>query len=707
MKKTVFLMCGKAFDKYDDAVRFLCANYTVLTGNRRFESGLRRIADGEYSSVPKRLNLPASVSLASGVRLVRNQASRGTCAAHAGVALMEYYEGGKFDLSVQYLYERMKRLERDAYRTAAKEVAEGREISNPLIKNNANAIVDEYARNNKVTSVSTKEIAHLLYNKCVEMDGGSWAEFVFQALEEYGVCREGFWPYAREQLDTRELVTDYNNREIPPCADEDAKRHRLNDKHYIFTSPNNVEEIKKYLAGDNLHAPMPVYIGALLFADEKGHLPEENGFAKMPRIIQVAIQKGIIDVDSTTSSKHTFDAANIDPDTVKDVESLDVLDMKMSGGHAMLIVGYEDDESVAGGGYFTVLNSWGEDWGENGYVKLPYAYVELFVNSAGTILVPPDAVKSQASNAEDIPEDIKPYIMTADRDMKNSRGIWQIEKGKRVIVDEDGAAELDTPLNRKRFAERGYSWSGAVQSKSDDGCTVKSAAVTGRSQERGRFISGIESAFKRMPVEFPLLGGVDKAGLFSSPAKAHEFKKVADLSSQFGDTLIIYDVRGKKKHFLLAVVWLSSSACAGDKAELARQLISDYSASKKFDPCDCSITVVASSEAIGDLVQPYMSDSDVRLIADRYVTDAGWRISVSDKGGDSYWHEWLKRLVPNMPSQWTTQLLAAWQDLSDIGGHITLARMAERLDIPQSEVVALVCDFMKGFKVKGDRVVKE
>jgi C1A family cysteine protease len=43
---------------------------------------------------------------------------------------------------------------------------------------------------------------------------------------------------------------------------------------------------------------------------------------------------------------------------------------KRAGGHTMLAVGYDDDART-----FIVRNSWGRDWGEDGYCFLPYDYV--------------------------------------------------------------------------------------------------------------------------------------------------------------------------------------------------------------------------------------------------------------------------------------------------------------------------------------------
>jgi C1A family cysteine protease len=42
------------------------------------------------------------------------------------------------------------------------------------------------------------------------------------------------------------------------------------------------------------------------------------------------------------------------------------------GGHCITITGYVDNASVPGGGYFIVRNSWGTDWGVNGYSAVAY-----------------------------------------------------------------------------------------------------------------------------------------------------------------------------------------------------------------------------------------------------------------------------------------------------------------------------------------------
>jgi hypothetical protein len=46
---------------------------------------------------------------------------------------------------------------------------------------------------------------------------------------------------------------------------------------------------------------------------------------------------------------------------------------KLLGGHSVVVVGYDEEEE-----FFIVKNSWGEDWGENGYFRISYNADTLF-----------------------------------------------------------------------------------------------------------------------------------------------------------------------------------------------------------------------------------------------------------------------------------------------------------------------------------------
>ncbi len=72
------------------------------------------------------------------------------------------------------------------------------------------------------------------------------------------------------------------------------------------------------------------------------------------------------------------------------------------GGHAITITGYDDN---AYGGAFKVINSWGTDWGDNGYFWLPYSFFDTVVkytyvledtdNGAGPGPEPPPPAQNQ------------------------------------------------------------------------------------------------------------------------------------------------------------------------------------------------------------------------------------------------------------------------------------------------------------------------
>lgn len=53
-----------------------------------------------------------------------------------------------------------------------------------------------------------------------------------------------------------------------------------------------------------------------------------------------------------------------------------------TGGHAMFVIGYDDNAEGTGIGAFRVINSWGTGWGESGYGWLGYDFLTNFMTSA-------------------------------------------------------------------------------------------------------------------------------------------------------------------------------------------------------------------------------------------------------------------------------------------------------------------------------------
>jgi C1A family cysteine protease len=71
----------------------------------------------------------------------------------------------------------------------------------------------------------------------------------------------------------------------------------------------------------------------------------------------------------------------------------------------MCMVGYEDDPTVPGGGYFIIRNSWATTWASKsavapGYARLPYAYMQQYASAAHTATVTDAKKKEEPKNAE-------------------------------------------------------------------------------------------------------------------------------------------------------------------------------------------------------------------------------------------------------------------------------------------------------------------
>lgn len=61
---------------------------------------------------------------------------------------------------------------------------------------------------------------------------------------------------------------------------------------------------------------------------------------------------------------------------------------RLLGGHAVPIIGYIDDASQPGGGVVICQNSWGTNWGNNGYFYMPYSVLRsTTIVSAGSLYV--------------------------------------------------------------------------------------------------------------------------------------------------------------------------------------------------------------------------------------------------------------------------------------------------------------------------------
>ena len=682
---------------------------------RGLENGLdtlKEIEKGAYRPVPTSSDLPVGLSLQDKMPPVYDQYARGTCVAQAATALMEYFCDCKFRFSMQYLFERIKRLEKEKYEQAALELINGNGISDPHVAKVAAFVRAQLREEQK--EATPENVAKMLYNKKVSLSNGSLGYMAMEVLSKWGICTYEKWPYSRQILEMTADV-DATRPDVPPGADAEAAFHRLTAQSYVFPAPTNVEEIKRYLVGTYEHRPMPVMIGVFTL----DNLEIEGDVIRIPKVKYWQIESILCDVaveKDADGDVVNLEVTGIDKASLKEEDPIPAMDMRLTGGHEMLIVGYQDDESFAGGGYFIVRNSWHKDWGQEGYCKMPYAFAELFIDEAVTIVQPMKVYSGSNTYATaatttvtmEVPEDMKEYVVTADREQKDRHGRWTIAKGSLVIIDKAGVTDRYTEQNAMIFRRQGFSWTPSVENTAENSKGTSAEATPAQpvlTPMEERFFSGLEAAFRQMPLPFPQLGGLRK-GWFSGTGKATAFNRIADLSARAGNPLKLYSVSGPKSTFRIAAMYLKDADGADGFVGKVRALLEEYNAQHPFEPCACTIFVIGCNESIATSVQPYVSESEVRVVLDNYTVETGWRIGVEALAGDDAWPEWLLRLIPNTPAQWGAQLELAYETVVATGGHVTISKVAKAAGFCEELVSVAINRFAHDFQIKGDMVAK-
>ena len=253
--------------------------------NAVFEDGTKPLSSSAERFMPEDQDLPDFVSHVEVLSPVRDQGTRGTCVAHAVVALREFLAGkAAIDMSAQFLY-----------------------------------------------------------FKCKENDGldgpGTYYSTAMEIMANDGVCKETTWPYIPFNNNGNEGMGP-----APLRASIEAKQYRIQSYRYIES--HDVRVIKQALAGTPERPGVVVVVGIEIH-DTFFILPtEEDGEVFMP-----------------------------------------LPGSKCMGGHAIALVGFQDDEDYPGGGYFIFRNSHGERWGArcpygSGYGTIPYEYIRKFNRAA-------------------------------------------------------------------------------------------------------------------------------------------------------------------------------------------------------------------------------------------------------------------------------------------------------------------------------------
>ncbi len=227
-----------------------------------------------------KMKVSQSVDLRKWCSPVENQGNLGSCTAHAGIGIVEYYEKRAFEKHIEgsrlFLYKTTRNLMQ------------------------------------------------------VTGDTGGWLRSTMGALALCGVPDEKYWPYNVDDFDSE------------PAA-------------FIYSVADNYEAVK-YFCHDPLGAKIPY--PAVLDSVKKyleGGIPSMFGLWGFP----------------------SFDNSDVKGGIPYPCEG-EIAEW----GHAIVAVGFDDTKKIKNlncskvtTGALLIRNSWGKEWGDNGYGWLPYEYV--------------------------------------------------------------------------------------------------------------------------------------------------------------------------------------------------------------------------------------------------------------------------------------------------------------------------------------------
>lgn len=173
--------------------------------------------------------------------------------------------------------------------------------------------IQDYYDTKSIEKYSTSWI-YLMRDADQYQGSGMYIKEAMANMKEYGVVPYSMLPGNIEFSDGKAIINKYKNNSI---MKEEAKKHRINS--YVMT--RMTDEIKQSLFYDY----SPVVIGILVY--ESFYNTKSNGIVAVP----------------------------------------DTLNENYYGGHALLITGWV---TIGDKEYWVVQNSWGENWGDNGFCYL-------------------------------------------------------------------------------------------------------------------------------------------------------------------------------------------------------------------------------------------------------------------------------------------------------------------------------------------------
>lgn len=152
----------------------------------------------------------------------------------------------------------------------------------------------------------------LLEGSPLDQDTGISIKSGLESISRYGACNEDLWPYN---------ISDFAK---PPSSVSIKSAHDNIKNFHCINVPQSITHVKSALVSG-----FPVIIGIQVYSSFESDTVAQTGIVPMPS----------------------------DSDTYL-------------GGHCVSIVGYSDDTKT-----FTCSNSWGTNWGKQGFFTIPYDYI--------------------------------------------------------------------------------------------------------------------------------------------------------------------------------------------------------------------------------------------------------------------------------------------------------------------------------------------
>lgn len=162
---------------------------------------------------------------------------------------------------------------------------------------------------------------HRYVTNTTECDSGTSLRTSLKVLHKVGVCDDVMYMNTNDELDVCQLRMNQPN----DLCYTMAAMNKIKSYHRVpLKGGETIKTIKNLLVKD-----VPVAVGFRVFSSFEEDSVGEDGLVPMPE-----------------------------------------KEEKVIGGHCAVLTGFDDETQR-----FTVRNSWGKEWGDNGYFYLPYEYV--------------------------------------------------------------------------------------------------------------------------------------------------------------------------------------------------------------------------------------------------------------------------------------------------------------------------------------------